>query len=192
MWEMPTHRPQRYRADPPGAALHLLLRSHRLSLGLSWPWMEAQPTFSCHDPTLGELGFCKRSCSSCASGLPCLLGQILFLWFVYFLGFYFVSSYLSKLKLKSGSIRWLLRVCLQGHENSVVSTFRSLNKTANALEKWEGVRNRVSSASVLAVLVKQWYLFLSLQYEYFQKHTTSTIINLWPIGNNGALVKTFL
>lgn len=26
----------------------------------------------------------------------------------------------------------------------------------------------------------------------FQKHTTLTMINLWPMGNNGALVKTFV
>lgn len=40
----------------------------------------------------------------------------------------FCPIWSSELKLKSGCIRWLVRVSLQEHENSVVSAFRSLNK----------------------------------------------------------------
>lgn len=131
---------------------------------LSWPrWRFARilKSWCITDPAGGWGGIRLSNRSPLFRGSTRPVGWIPSLRFLYFLGVYLVSSYLSTLGLKSGYIRWLLEVSFLRHEHSVVSTFRSLHKI-NEFHGRVGANEKQSWLCLSICFMKQWYLFLSL------------------------------
>lgn len=96
---------------------------------------------------------------SANGGLTCLWGWIPFLWFFIF---WVCLSLSIQVKTDIRTRKWPLRVSLQGHENSVASTCRSLNKSNEFPGKVGGSQTHTALPQCVRPLVKQWESFLSL------------------------------